>query len=125
MAGNGGIIGPINTVVPNELCESRTNYCSQRLSGCFTTRAGTTSTDAIIISGGGGGGAGGTRGGGGGGAGVYQQSLAHLKILHPQLIQSQWWGRRCRTRMVLVEVVMELVQSDFFSQVHPAAAGAG
>ena len=68
MAGNGGVIGPPNTVTA--ICQSEVIH-TKTSSGTFTTAANTTSINAVIVAGGGGGGNGsGSSPAGGGGAGA-------------------------------------------------------
>ena len=103
MAGNGGIIGPCNSAKAELIT-------AVNATGCFTTRAGTTSIDVLIIAGGGGGGSGGNRGGGGGGAGGYQQSLA-VPVSGSTAYPVQL-AVAVRVRQVMVKVPTEVIQSD-------------
>ena len=69
MAGNGGIIGPVNTVTAATcVAEKKTTFTS---SGCLTAQA-TANIDYMVIAGGGGGA--GSGGGSGAGAGGYRAS---------------------------------------------------
>ena len=64
MAGNGGIIGPVNKPVVEKIS-------TFTASGDFTTQAATTNVDYLVVAGGGGGG---FDNGGGGGAGGFRLS---------------------------------------------------
>ena len=70
MAGNGGIIGPVNTVCAT--CQAET-ITYKTASGSVTTQPGTTTATMLLIAGGGGGSA--QRGGGGGAGGVREMSI--------------------------------------------------
>ena len=63
--GNGGVIGPNNTITPVEQQDAVTH--TKTGSATITTAALTTSVNALLVAGGGGGGAAGAGGGGGGG----------------------------------------------------------
>ena len=67
MAGNGGIIGPVNTVTASQ-AELVTTF---NASATFTTQPRTSTADYLVVAGGGAGGSnpGGCNDGGGGGAG--------------------------------------------------------
>ena len=68
MAGNGGIIGPTNTIVPTS-CTVAEKITTFNSSGTLTTQSHTTKIRTLVVAGGGGGG---DDGGGGGGAGGFR-----------------------------------------------------
>ena len=72
MAGNGGIIGPVNVT-----SRGKNTQTAKTSSGTVTTQPGTRLVDTLVVAGGGGGGAGdggGQGGGAGGGAGGLRTS---------------------------------------------------
>ena len=95
MAGNGGIIGPVNTVCAT--CQAET-ITYKTASGSVTTQPGTTTATMLLIAGGGGGSA---QRGGGGGAGqaggvipAANQAIAPLFLNHClQSINGSFWWR--------------------------------
>ena len=74
MAGNGGIIGPVNTISTGT-CKVTTTTCTG--STTITLQPGTRIVDYLVVAGGGGGGGticGGNQRSGGGGAGGFRTS---------------------------------------------------
>ena len=75
MAGNGGIIGPINVT-----SRGKNTITSKTSSGCFTTQPGSKFIRVAVVGGGAGGNTGNVSngGGGGGGGGIICQEVTEV-----------------------------------------------